>query len=92
MGNGTSQEDSTKVGYRVLGVQPNSPASKIGLVSFFDFIIEANNIPLRTLDSTFIDIIKAFENKPLLLSIFNTKSQSTRNVSLTPSRNWSGGV
>ena len=30
------------LGYRVLGVQPNSPASAAGLVSFFDFIVGAN--------------------------------------------------
>lgn len=30
------------LGYRVLGVQPNSPAAKAGLVSFFDFIVGAN--------------------------------------------------
>jgi hypothetical protein len=30
------------LGYRVLGVQPQSPASKAGLVSFFDFIVGAN--------------------------------------------------
>jgi GRASP55/65 PDZ-like domain len=30
------------LGYRVLGVQPDSPASKAGLVSFFDFLLGAN--------------------------------------------------
>jgi len=30
------------LGYRVLGVQPSSPASKAGLVSFFDFLLGAN--------------------------------------------------
>ena len=30
------------LGYRVLGVQPNSPASRAGLVSFFDFLVGAN--------------------------------------------------
>lgn len=30
------------LGYRVLGVQPNSPASEAGLVSFLDFIVGAN--------------------------------------------------
>jgi hypothetical protein len=34
------------MGYRVLGVQPNSPASKAELVSFFDFIVGANGIML----------------------------------------------
>ena len=29
------------VGYRVLGVQPNSPASQAGLVSFLDFLVGA---------------------------------------------------
>ena len=58
MGNGPSQEEADKVGYRVLGVQPNSPAAKGGLVSFFDFIVAANGIPLKTLDSTFVDLIK----------------------------------
>jgi hypothetical protein len=30
------------LGYRVLGVQPNSPAAMAGLVSFFDFLVGAN--------------------------------------------------
>lgn len=30
------------LGYRVLGVQPDSPSSKAGLVSFFDFLVGAN--------------------------------------------------
>lgn len=47
-----------QVGYRVLGVQPNSPAAVGGLVSFFDFIVAAKGIPLATLDSTFVELIK----------------------------------
>ncbi len=34
------------LGYRVLGVQPNSPASQAGLVSFLDFIVGAEGKPL----------------------------------------------
>ena len=30
------------LGYRVLGVQPESPAAKAGLVSFLDFLVGAN--------------------------------------------------
>ena len=41
MGNAQAAE-LCKCGYRVLGVQPNSPASKVGLVSFFDFIVAAD--------------------------------------------------
>lgn len=42
MGNSQGTEGAGKCGYRVLGVQPNSPASKVGLVSFFDFIVAAD--------------------------------------------------
>ena len=47
MGNAPSQEDHqydgcTTLGYRVLGVQPDSPASRAGLVSFFDFLVGVN--------------------------------------------------
>jgi len=58
MGNSPSVDETEKVGYRVLGVQPNSPGSKCGFVSFFDFIVAANGIPLRNLDTTFVDLIK----------------------------------
>lgn len=33
------------LGYRVLGVQPESPAAKAGLVSFLDFLVGANGKP-----------------------------------------------
>lgn len=58
MGNGQSQDEEEQVGYRVLGVQANSPGSVGGFVTFFDFIVAANGIPLRNMDTTFVDIIK----------------------------------
>ena len=53
MGNSSSQHDPESeyhdkfdgietLGYRVLGVQPDSPASKAGLVSFLDFLLGVN--------------------------------------------------
>lgn len=90
MGNATSQEEIDSVGYRVLGVLPNSPAASAGLVSFFDFVVAANNYPLKVLDNKFVDLIKEFENKPLPLTIYNIKSDTTRDVVITPRRNWGG--
>ena len=58
MGNNNSQNETETLGYRVLGVQPHSPAAKGGLVSFFDFIVAANGVPLKSLDTTFIELIK----------------------------------
>jgi predicted metalloprotease with PDZ domain len=90
MGNSASQEEIESVGYRVLGVQPNSPASVAGLVSFFDFIVAANGIPLKVLDQKFVEMIKESEDKPLPLTIYNIKSETTRDVVITPRRNWGG--
>ena len=54
MGNSSSQHEDEydrfdgveTLGYRVLGVQPSSPASKAGLVSFFDFLVGVNGVML----------------------------------------------
>lgn len=81
---------SPAVGYRILGVQSHSPASYTDLVAHFDFIVAANNIPLQTLDTTFIEIIKASEDKPLTLTIYNTKNHTLREVVVVPTRKWPG--
>jgi GRASP55/65 PDZ-like domain len=47
MGNSASSQEAESVGYRVLGVQANSPASAAKLVSFFDFIVAANGECLK---------------------------------------------
>jgi hypothetical protein len=54
----SNEESSDEVGYRVLGVQANSPAAKGGLVSFFDFIVGWNGTPFQELDVSFVDLIK----------------------------------
>lgn len=90
MGQAASQDEIESVGYRVLGVQPNSPAASAGLVSFFDFVVAANNYPLKQLDQKFVEMIKESENRPLPLTIFNIKSEMMRDVVITPQRNWGG--
>ena len=90
MGNGASQDVLTQVGYRVLGVQASSPSAKVGLVSFFDFIVAANDVDLRVLDTTLIDMIKEHEERDLRLRVYNCKNNSLRDVVLTPSKKWPG--
>ena len=47
-------------------------------------------IPLKELDSTFIDKIKGAEDKELPCTIYNIKSRQTRKVTIKPTRNWGG--
>jgi len=75
-GQGASAEEADATGYRVLGVQPNSPASDVGLVSFFDFVVAVDGVELRELDSTFIDKIKAA--RPRRLRSFAPRDAPTR--------------
>jgi hypothetical protein len=44
-----------------LRVLKNSPAHKAGLVSFFDFIVSVNDIPLQQHDGTFASLISAHQ-------------------------------
>jgi len=93
MGNDASSEALTekRYGYRVLGVQAQSPASKIGLVSFFDFIVEADGVPLYCKEvSFFIELIRSFADRELPLLVYNCKKHSMREVVLTPTANWPG--
>ncbi|KAF0682532.1 Aste57867_25330 [Aphanomyces stellatus] len=87
---GTDAQGGSHFGFRVLGIQENSPASVVGFVSFFDFILSANGIRLDTKDSTFMELIARSEDTPMQLVVYNVKSQTTRDLFLTPSRNWPG--
>ncbi|TYZ57355.1 hypothetical protein PybrP1_012955 [[Pythium] brassicae (nom. inval.)] len=82
--------DAACCGFRVLGIQEQSPASRAGFVSFFDFILEANGIRLDTKDSTLMELIAQSEDRPMRLSVYNVKSQTTRELELTPTRGWPG--
>jgi len=91
--NNNNTENIETLGYRVLGVQPNSPSSKAGLVSFFDFLLGCNNQMLldeNNEDIDFVQVLKDNIGKELELLVFNIKSESTRLVKMTPSDTWGG--
>jgi len=89
------------LGYRVLGVQPESPASKAGLVSFFDFIVGANHQMLlgsgteleegeEYHDVDFPRLMRENLNHPVHLLVWNIKAREQRVVELVPSDDWGG--
>lgn len=89
------------LGYRVLGVQPNSPASEAGLVSFFDFIVGANGVMLLGSgegleegdeydDVDFPALLQENKGKVMELLVWNIKAQEKRLVELTPRDDWDG--
>mmetsp|Transcript_29046 Transcript_29046/g.59643 ORF Transcript_29046/g.59643 Transcript_29046/m.59643 type:complete len:383 (-) Transcript_29046:36-1184(-) len=89
------------LGYRVLGVQPNSPASAAGLVSFLDFLVGCNGEMLLGSgegleegeeydDIDFPRVLRDNVGKELELLVHNIKSNSQRLVKITPTSDWGG--
>jgi len=90
MGNGSSVPVEGTEGYHVLRVQDNSPGQVAGLEPFFDFIISIGSKRLDTDDESFKEILKQHVDKPLELTVYNSKSQTVRQTQIIPSTNWGG--
>ncbi|KAJ6233587.1 hypothetical protein M0813_29895 [Anaeramoeba flamelloides] len=89
MGNKNPKNKPT-TGYQVLTIAENSPASKIGLIPFLDFIVIANGTPLYQDDDTFTKIISENDGSTLELSVYNIGSLELRDVKIKPNSNWGG--
>ncbi|KAF8272018.1 GRASP55/65 PDZ-like domain-containing protein [Lactarius quietus] len=77
----------------VLRVTPSSPASQTNIEAFFDFVVGLEGdtqSPRKTLDAAELEeIVEKNEGRSLSLLVWNSKSQATRVVKVTPSRTWS---
>ncbi|XP_076253756.1 Golgi reassembly-stacking protein 2 isoform X2 [Rhynchophorus ferrugineus] len=77
-------------GYHIFRVQPNSPGSKAGLQPFFDIIVAINGVRLNKDDGTLKNILKTSIGKPIPITIYSSKTQSIRSVTVEPSDSWGG--
>ncbi|KAG9278310.1 Golgi reassembly-stacking protein 1-like isoform X1 [Astyanax mexicanus] len=74
--------------WHVLEVEVNSPASVAGLRAFTDFIVGADQVLQDAED--FFSLIEAHEGKPLKLLVYNTETDTCREVLVTPNGAWGG--
>jgi len=77
-------------GYHVLRVQDGSPGQKAGLEAFFDFIVAIGNTRLDYDNDTLKHLLKANIEKEISMTIYSSKSQTVREVFITPSTLWGG--
>ncbi|CAL8106596.1 unnamed protein product [Calicophoron daubneyi] len=77
-------------GYHVLRVQEGSPGHEAGLEAFFDFIISIGNTRLEEDNDTIKELLQNHKDKPVQLVVYSSKTQSCREVVLTPNSNWGG--
>lgn len=74
--------------WHVLDVQNHSPAALAGLRSHTDYIIGADTL-LSDAEDLFT-LIETNEGRPLKLYVYNSESDMTREVTLTPNAQWGG--
>ena len=74
--------------WHVLDVQQHSPAALAGLRSNTDYIIGADTLLNDAED--FFTLIESNEGKPLKLYVYNSESDMTREITLTPNVGWGG--
>lgn len=77
-------------GYHVLRVQDGSPGHAAGLEPFFDFIVAIGNTRLDQDNETFKDLLKANIDKHMAMTIYSSKSQQLREITMVPSNMWGG--
>ena len=82
-------ENGENQGLRVLEIQPNSPAAQAGLKAFKDFIIASGDIIVRD-GEDLGELVSTHIGKELALTVYNTDSENTRDLKVTPHKGWGG--
>ncbi|KRT79462.1 hypothetical protein AMK59_8428 [Oryctes borbonicus] len=92
MGNSTSVDipGGGTEGYHVLRVQDNSPGSRAGLQAFFDFIVAINGTRLDQDNDTLKQILRNGIGKQLPMTVYSSKTQNVRSLTIEPSDTWGG--
>lgn len=74
--------------WHVLEIEPNSPAALAGLRPHTDYIIGADTVMNESED--LFSLIDSHEGKGLKLYVYNTDTDSCREVIITPNTAWGG--
>lgn len=69
-------------------VHPSSPAENAGLRPFTDYIIGADSILHESED--LFTLIETHEERSLKLYVYNTETDSCREVNIIPNSRWNG--
>ncbi|MEE6467366.1 hypothetical protein FKM82_007216 [Ascaphus truei] len=74
--------------WHVLDVEPTSPAALAGLQPYNDYIVGSDQILQESED--FYALIESHEGRPLKMLVYNTDTDSCRDVFVTPNGAWGG--
>eukprot|EP00928_Gymnodinium_smaydae_P032418 TRINITY_DN23483_c0_g4_i1.p1 TRINITY_DN23483_c0_g4~~TRINITY_DN23483_c0_g4_i1.p1 ORF type:complete len:477 (+),score=77.92 TRINITY_DN23483_c0_g4_i1:35-1432(+) len=82
-------ENAENQGIRVLSVFPNSPAEKAGLIALKDYLLGTTEVMFRDLDEL-IEIVNLCIGRSMQVWVYNSETESIREVTLTPNFGWGG--
>lgn len=71
-------------------MQDGSPGQKAGLEAFFDFVVAIENTRLDQDNDTLKELLKKNVNNTIRMLVYSSKSQSVREVMITPCADWGG--
>lgn len=71
-------------------MQDNSPGQKAGLEAFFDFIVAIAGTRLDQDNDMLKELLRQNVDKSVRVTVYSSKTQTVRELSLTPSNNWGG--
>jgi len=74
--------------WHILEIHPNSPAFLAGLLSHSDYIIGADSVLHESED--LFTLVEAHEGRQLKLYVYNSESDSCREVTIIPNSQWGG--
>ena len=74
----------------MLKVWPNSPGHIAGLEPFFDFIIGVNEFRLDVDGDQLKAVTEKNVDKPVKLTVYNSKNQDVRELTMIPNNTWGG--
>jgi hypothetical protein len=82
-------ENGENQGLRVLDIQTNSPAANAGFMAFKDFIIASGDVIVRD-GEDLSELVNSHVGKELSLSVYNSDTESVRELTVNPRRGWGG--
>ena len=89
---GAMHQTKPKMGFRVLEVKPNSEADKLGIKTFDDVIIALDGVALEVPPGKaslhFSQHLKENLECSCMLTLYNDRLNSSRDVTVVPSRKW----
>ena len=82
-------ENANEHVWHILDVQPNSPAERAGLQAHDDYVIASPETLLHD-QGAFAEHVQQSMHKPMRLYVYNRATDTIREVTVIPDRDWGG--